>query len=213
MYYIKTDFSKVIPWETAFPDWEFGQHGKEKVGFGVGSNSADNPTSVCVEYNAGDRLLEVADFSDGSSGMGATMGGDRDIVIADKPFAMPDDTDCHILGVLQYRNGTQPELISDGAPMNRFSSFVSETGAPEEDPAPQERRDNTQPETYYVNRTTGHAAWGTYYAHIYRHDVNEGQEYAALTLEHSGHTPKTDTVYPEPPATGGVCPHCGETLD
>lgn len=203
MKYLKLDATQVIKWDEAFEN-AFGTHGRFKVGFGVGSDSVDNPTAVCVEYNAGDRLLEVADWSHGDSNMGATMGGDRNIVIADKPFALAEDSDCHILGVLESRNGTQPRLLS-GDPLapavggaNRFSSFVSETGAAEEDPKPREVCDNTQPEAYFVNRLTGHGAYRKYYVHVYRLGVVEGEAYPALTLETSGKTPKTDTVFDPP---------------
>jgi hypothetical protein len=197
------DPSKEIEFDEAF-EKPFGTHGKFKVGFGVGSDSVDNPTSVCVHYNAGDRLLESADFSFGDSPMSGMMGGDRILVVADKPFAMEEDTDCHILGVLKAFNEAQPKLF-EGDPLeeaiggaSRFDSFVSETGAPEEDPKPREVRDNTDPEPYYVNRLAGQAAWGDYYVHIYRLNVIEGKAYPALTLETSGSTPDTDTTFPKP---------------
>ena len=150
MKYKEIDATQVQQFEDTF-DRPFGTHGRFKVGFGTGRDSVDNPTSVCVEYNAGNRLLEVADFSHGDSSMGATVGGDRNIVVATKPFAREEDTDCVILGVLKSRNGTQPALF-EGSPLAeavggaaRFSSFVSETGAPEEDPAPREVHDSKHP--------------------------------------------------------------------
>lgn len=200
MRYIKIDASQIIKWDEAFED-AFGTHGKFKTGFGSSAKSPDNPTSVCVEYNAGNRLLEVADFSHGDSVQGSMMGPDRNIVVADKPFALAEDTDCHILGVLKSRNGTQPKLY-EGNPLepaiggaNRFDSFVSETGAPDEDPKPREVRDSTQPEPYYVNRLTGHAAHGTYYVHAYYIDPIEGKAYPALTLETVGRFMEVETVY------------------
>lgn len=209
MKYIKVDASQVQKYEDIY-DEPFGSHGKFKVGFGTGRDSVDNPTSVCVEYNAGDRLLEVADFSHGDSSMGSTVGGDRNIVVATKPFAMAEDTDCKILGVLKTRNGTQPALF-EGSPLAeaigkaaRFSSFVSETGAPEEDPAPREVRDTDTPDPYFTNRLSGHAAHGTYYVHVYRLNPVEGKAYAALTLEASGRNPQTDTVYDVPVNPGTI---------
>ncbi len=214
MKYVDFDTSEVIPFDEVFDKPVFA-HGKFKVGFGVNKNSTDNPVSVCVGYNSGDHLLEVADWSTGDSHQGATAGGDRDVVVADKPFAMAGDTDCHILGVLQYRQGTQPKLLvgEDLHPAvggsNRFSSFVSETGAQDEDPKPRRVDDGITPGEYWVNRETGHAAYGAYFVHVHRLNVNEGQSYAALTLEVSGVTPETDTTFPE---TKGYCPNCGYAL-
>ena len=219
MRYITVDASKVIPWDEAF-ETEVGQHGKFKTGFGIGSDSVDNPTSVCVAYNAGDRLLEVLNFSHGDSHMGATMGGDRNIVVADKPFALAEDTDCKILGVLKTRQGTQPALyvIDENGDLTEaiggsasYSGFVSETGAPEEDPKPREVRDNTQQEAYYVNRRTGNAAWGDYYVHVYRLNVNEGQAYPALTLETVGRDMQGEPViFPKPAQEAPTPPDGGE---
>ncbi len=211
MRYIKTDFTKVIPWDVAFPNNEFGKHGGFKVGFGIGKESIDNPVSVCGKYNVGNRLLEVADFGTGDSNMGAMLGGDRNLVIADKPFALAEDTDCHILGVLEYRIGKQPKLKVDGKYVTggaaRFSSFVSKTGAADEDPSPRKVRDTTHGgKEYEVNRETGHAAWGDYYYHLYRLKVNEGQPYNPMSVKTSGHTPKTDTVFPEPVEAKGDVP-------
>lgn len=203
MKYIKVDASQVLNWDDVY-DEDLGTHGRFKIGFGKGSDSVDNPTSVCVKYNSGDRLLETVGFSHGDSEMGATMGGDRNIVVADKPFALAEDTDCHILGVLKSRQGSQPDLF-EGSPLAKaiggaswFSSFVSETGAPEEDPSPREVRDSTQPDPYYTNRLTGHAAWGDYYVHVYRLNVNEDQAYPALTLETSGRDMEEEVIYPKP---------------
>ena len=193
---------QILTFEEVFGDYQFGDHGREAVGFGSSQKSDANPTSFCVEYDSGNHLLEKADYDDGTSGMGATAGGDRDIVVADKPYALADDTDCHILGVLKYRQGTQPKLYM-GSPLeeitggsNRFTSFVSETGAADEDPKPQLVRDDTHGgQQYEVNRETGHAANTVYYVHGYRLNVNEGQAYAALGLQASGQTPETDTTF------------------
>ena len=197
----------------------FGQHGKFKTLWGDDEDSVNNPLSICVSYNAGMRLLEVADWSTGDSSMGATAGGDRNIVVANKPFALAEDTDCHILGVLVYRLGSQPYLL-EGSPLaksvggaSRFSSFVSATGAESEDPDPRHVRDDTHGgEEYYVNRKTGHAAYGDYYVHVYRLNTNEGQAYPALGLEASGHTPDTETVFEAPTAVANFCPHCGKEI-
>ena len=196
----------------------FGQHGKFKTLWGDDEDSVHNPVNICVSYNAGDHLLEVADWSTGDSNIGATMGGDRNIVVADKPFALAEDTDCHILGVLVYRVGEQPYQL-EGSPLaksvggaSRFSSFVSQTGAESEDPKPRQVADDTQREQYEVNRKTGHAAHGNYYVHVYRLNVNEGQAYPALGLEASGLEPKTDTVFAVPTYTANYCPHCGKAI-
>ena len=108
----------------------FGQHGKFLTYFGDDEDSVNNPDSICVSYNAGDRLLEVADWTSGDSEMGAALGPDRNLVVSNKPFALAEDTDCEILGVLEYRNGTQPRQL-EGSPLmpseggsSRFSSFV-----------------------------------------------------------------------------------------
>ncbi len=210
---------QVMEFGTAFPNVNFGQHGRYKSSFGVIGKSVHNPASVCVGYNAGNKLLEVADWSTGDSHMAATVGGNRNIVVADKPFALAEDTDCHILGVLEYRQGSQPDLKVNGEKVtggaSRFSSFVSLTGAAEEDPKPRRVSDNTRKEEYDVNRETGHAAYGRYYAHIYRLDPIAGKAYAALSLEHSGHTPATDMVFPPEEAdepAGRYCPSCGYKL-
>ena len=216
MHYVEARAGEVIEFEDAFPDWDVYQHGNNKVGFGEGNDSVDNPTSVCVKLNSGERLLEVADWSDGSSSMGATMGGNRDVVVARVPFARNGDDG--VLGVLKYRQGAQPSLYVKGETVeggsNRFSSFVSETGAADEDPKPRSVRsgDPDDPhggEEYFVNRNTGQAAHTDYYVHVYRIDHFEGEANSALTLQVSGHTPKTDTVYPADPAAANFCPNCG----
>ena len=207
---------QILTFAEAFGDFKFGDHGKSKVGFGSNTKSDANPTSVCVSYNAGNRLLEVADYSTGDSVMGNTAGGDRNVVIADKPYALAEDTDCHILGLLEYRQSGQPKLytgadleeIEGGA--SRFTSFVSATGAAGEDPKPQKVSDTEGQRE--VNRETGHAAYGDYFVHVYRLAVNEGQAYASLTLEASGHTPQTDTTFEEPEAATHSCPKCGHTF-
>ena len=191
----------VLAWEDVFPDFEFGQHGQKKVTL--------DGDDVTVVYNTGGHLLEFADFSDGSSSMGATLGDDRNIeVIA------PNG---RILGVLEYRNGLQPSLKVDGKPVeggsNRFTSFVSETGAADEDPAPQSVRsgDLDDPhggEEYFVNRNTGQAAWCEYRVRVYYLDPPY-EDRTSLTLQHNGHTPQTDTTYPKPAVQANYCPHCG----
>lgn len=208
MYNIEVRAGEVVKWEVAFPEYEVGQHGKEKVGF-EGMAGYPNPHSVCVGYNSGGQLLEVLDFDSGDSVHGNTLGGDRDYVIADKPFALAGDSDCHILGVVRYRNGTQPKLYVDGVEVeggaSRFTSFVSETGAADEDPKPQHVSDEHG--NRVVNRDTGHAAWGDYYVHIVRLEGDD--ETAPLTLQAIGHTPKTDTTFPKPEAETQSCPACG----
>ena len=97
---------------------------------------------------------------------------------------------------------------------NRFSSFVSLNGKPDEDPKPRAVRNDTHGgEEHYTNRLTGQAAWETLYVTIRRLDVNEGQAYAALTLEHSGHNPETDITFAKPiSGSGNYCPNCGFAL-
>lgn len=188
----------VFAWEDVFPDFDFGQHGQKKVTL--------DGDDVTVKYNTGGQLLEVADFSDGSSSMGATLGDDRNIeVIA------PNG---RILGVLEYRNSKQPSLKVNGKAVtggaSRFTSFVSETGAAEEDPKPQQVADGSQPEQYEVNRETGQAAWCDYRVRVYYvGPPYEGR--TSLTLQHNGHTPKTDTTFPEPapPIPGAEVNFCG----
>ncbi len=201
MKYIQADFSKMVDYGENF-DNPLYAHGREKIGFGSSSSSPDNPTSVCVGFGTGGELLEVADWDDGSSAMAAMSGGDRDLVVADKPFARDGDTDCTILGVLKYRQGSQPKLYVDGETVpggaNRFTSFVSDDGSAESDPKPQRVNDSSQPEEYQVNRETGQAAWSPYYVHIYRLDVKEGRSYPALTLQSMGALPKTDVTFPKP---------------
>jgi len=186
----------VLTWDEVF-DKPFGSHGLMKASF--------DSDDVTIEYNSGGQLLEVADFSDGSSAHGATLGDDRNIeVIA------PNG---RILGVLEYRNGSQPTLKVNGKTVtggaSRFTSFVSETGAADEDPKPQMVADATNPEQYEVNRETGHAAWGNYRVRVY---YIEPGDHTNLTLQASGHTPKTNTVFPEPEASAGYCGHCGVAL-
>lgn len=192
MKYIDADFSQVLSWEETFGDYEFGEHGSEKTGLGSSSKSDSNPTSACGEYYSGDKLREEVAFDSSDS---AAMGGDRVLVLADKPWAILGDTDCHIVGYMEYLQGVH-------AP--RISGFVSETGASDEDPKPLKVRDDTHGgQEYEVDRTTGHAGYKQYYWHIYRLDVNEGQAYAALTIKASATTPKTDTTLE------GACPTCG----
>jgi hypothetical protein len=187
MHNITVEEGEIIEFETAFPGFDLYQHGRDKVGI-------EGSTSVCVHYKTGGHLLERADWDSGDSGMGATMGGNRNIVIADTPFALPDDDG--VLGVVEYRQGVQPSLKVNGEVVeggsNRFSSFVSETGDVDEDPKPRSVSDiEGQRE---VNRETGQAVWTDYYVHAYRLDDYDG----ILTLQTSGHTPETDTTYPEP---------------
>ena len=193
----------VLAWEDVFPDFEFGQHGQKKVTL--------DGDDVTVVYNTGGKLLEFADFSDGSSSMGATLGDDRNVeVIA------PNG---RILGVLEYRNGHQPTLKVDGKPVtggaSRFSSFVSETGAADEDPDPRSVRDDTHGgEEYQVNRKTGQAAWCDYRVRVYYLDPWY-EDRTSLTLQHSGHTPQTDTTFPAPvegSTPNSYCQHCGGAL-
>ena len=203
--FVSEDYSKPLQWEDVFPDTPFGKHGQDKVGFEYPDGSA--PVDVTVEYNSGGQLLEVADFDDGSSGMGATLGGDRNVEVSDLTG--------RILGVLRYRNDTQPQLYVGGKTVtggaSRFSSFVSETGAADEDPKPRQVADDTQPEQYEVNRETGQAAWCNYRVRIYRLESNDDD--APLTLNHIGTNPQTDTTFPEPiSAAVGYCPHCGKAL-
>ena len=192
MRYISLDFTKVLTWEETFGDYEFGEQGREKIGFGSNNKSDTNPTSVCGEYYSDDKLREEVAFYSGDS---MAMGGDRVLVLADKPWAFKDDTDCHIVGYEEYLQGNHEP---------RISGFVGETGAADEDPKPLKVRDDTHDgHEYEVDRTTGHAGYKQYYWHIYRLSVNEGQAYAALTIEASATTPKTDTTLK------GSCPTCG----
>jgi hypothetical protein len=209
---VAKDYTKPIPWEEAFPDWEVGQHGQEKVGF-EGAEGAANPTVVCVAYNSGGQLLEVFDFSTGDSNTAATAGGDRDVVVSRYPFASEGESG--VLGTLRYRNGEQPELYVNGEEVvggaSRFSSFNSETGAADEDPKPRMVNDGETPEQYEVNRETGHAAWGDYFVTIRR--LESTGEDAPLTLQHMGHNPETDITFPKPPVSQvNFCPHCGKEL-
>lgn len=166
---------QVLTWDECFDSYSFGDHGKAKVGLGSRDKSVDNVTAISGEYISGNRLLEEVGF-DSSDSM--AMGGDRVLVLADKPYALKDDTDCHIVGYMEYLQG-------DHAP--RISGFVNLDGV---DPDPPSKIGEDP-----VPRTTHHYPNKRYYWHIYRLKVNEGQAYAALTLEVSGHTPETDTTY------------------
>ncbi len=207
---------EVLSHPEAFDGHEFGDHGIYKTGFGDRNESPDNAVDVRGMFNAGDRLRESVTLTDGSSGMGATAGGDRDIVVSSEPFDEEGNTQGHIVGILKYRQGDQPKLYAgpELEPVvggsNQISMFVSETGAPDEDPKPRLVSDSTQPETYSVNRYTGLAAYRDYYWRIFRHGVNEGRYYASLTMQAGGTTPKTETIYEVP--VGAFCTHCGQSL-
>jgi len=171
---------QIVDFDEAFSPYEFGDHGKAKTGFGSRDKSPDNVTSICGSYVSGNRLLEEVGFDPSATG---GMGGDQVLVLADKPYALKDDTDCHIVGYAEYGLNSRP---------GRLSGFVNMDGI---DPDPPMKRDSSQPGAYPVPRNTHHYPNKRYYWHLYRENVNEGQAYPALTLEVNGHTPQTDTTY------------------
>ncbi len=185
MHYVKAQVGRVIPWDEAFPDYKFGEHGKDKVGFGDRRNSVDNPVAICGEYNTGGRMLEEVGFNAGNRlGFYNIM-----LVLADKPWAKPDDTDCHIVGFKEYLESHH---------LGRISGFVNDPAGSENDPQPQEVRDGIIPEVQFVNRTTGHLPHSRYWYHIYYLTDWNDKERPALVLEVNGHTPKTATVFIKP---------------
>jgi len=191
MHYIDAVQNQLIKFEDAFPGREVYQHGRDTVGFGSREKSVDNPTTVTLEWVTGNRLLEQADWDSGASAGAASSIGDIDYTFM--------DAEGRQLAQLQYRVGDGARLMIEGVEIdggaNRFTSFVSETGASSEDPKPHQVRGSEVQEAYSLNRETGQAAKSVHRVHIKRLNVNEGQAYAALQLQVAGTNPKTDTVY------------------
>ncbi len=195
MHYIQAQPNRIIPWDEAFPDHQFGEHGKDKVGFGSDENSVDNPTAICGSYDTGGKMLEEVGFNAGNRlGFYNIV-----LVLADKAWAKPDDTDCHIVGVMRYVEGRA------GA---RISGFVNVGG----DPQPRKVRDGSNPNAYEVDRAAKHLPWKRYYYHIYYLTEWGDTPRPALVLEVNGHTPKTDMTFPEPAVAGTYCQHCGKLV-
>lgn len=129
-------------------------------------NFPENEVKVVFYFDTPNEVIEEVSF-DATDSYG--VGGDRILVIAPRPNALPWDED--VVGIQVCLNDTQPA---------RLSMFVNDNP---EDPNPPLVRDDTNGgEPYPVPRTTWLRNGTRYYGTYFRLNVNEGQHYRGMPL-------------------------------
>ena len=149
--------------------FEFGHHGKRLHVF------RDNTEEVEFSFKTPAHVEEEVSFYAGDQ---YAIGGDRVLMISDKPGATEDTC----LYKMYYLNGTQKP---------RISMFVNDTDT---DPKPPVIRDSSQPTPYRRPRTTWLKPDTTYYCRLVRLVTNARSR--PLFIQYAGTSPKDGVEIP-----------------
>lgn len=146
----------------------FGQHGKQKVYYGVSANSPTNDTTIDGQFTTPSHVENDVSLYGGDTMM---MGGDRVMVVGPNPQPRAGDDD--LVGVRYYMQGSNE---------GRLSMFVNDSP---EDPAP--------PVDFVTGEPMPRDTWllpdKTYYFSIVRLHILESGAHPPLGIEYTGTSP------------------------